>query len=260
MNTKTSYALVTGSSGGIGKAIAIELAKRGNNLLLIARSETELAKVKQKLAPYKVLVEYLPIDLALPDANAVVMKWIRENRYGISILVNNAGAGVWGNFLAVSLERQLNVMQLNMSTLVSLTYLIVPLLQEQEHSYVLNVASIGAYCPSPKMSVYVATKAFVLLFSKSLRSELKESSVSVSCLSPGPVDTGFLEKANMHEKLKRMTRQYGMTPQRIAEIGVKGMFNKRKEIIPGFMSKIIVWAAWLFPESWNTKVAAHIYK
>src|SRR6185437_12181532 len=186
------YALITGASKGIGKAITHELAKRKKNVLLVARSESLLKELAEEIRKtYSVEAKFLAIDLSDTFAAHRVRQWCTDNNYVVNILVNNAGYGLWGRFDTLTLEDQNNMLRLNMSTLVNLTYEMLPVLKSAQKSYILNVASTAAYQAVPMLSLYAASKAFVLSFSRGLKIELKKSTVSVSCISPGPTTSDF---------------------------------------------------------------------
>ena len=255
-----SYAVVTGASKGIGKAIAIELAKKRFNLLLIARSNDELSKLSSKIiTEYGVDVKFLATDLSMSGAPKSVFDWISDNGYGVNVLVNNAGYGIWGRFEALSLADQLEMCNLNMATLSALCHLLLPALHKEKQAYILNVSSTAAYQAVPTLAIYSATKAFVLSFSRALRFELKDSSVSVSCISPGPVDTGFAQRAGL-DAFSKMAEKFNMQAEDVAKMAVGGMLNKKSEIIPGFTNLISVYANRILPKSFIEKMAAGIYK
>ena len=256
-----SYALVTGASKGIGKSIAEELARMGNDLILVARSESTLKElselVKQK---YSVKVDYLALDLALPNAANTVYEWCISKGYSINILVNNAGYGLWGRFDELDLSKQEEMLQLNMHTLVQLTRAFIPTLKSEKKSYILNVASTAAYQAVPTLSLYAASKSFVLLFTRGIRLELKNSSISVSCLCPGPTSTNFVDRAGMSDAIKKKADAFGMSPEAVAKIAVKAMFKGKAEIIPGLLNKITVWFTALVPKSIPENIAVNLYK
>ncbi|RDC55990.1 SDR family NAD(P)-dependent oxidoreductase [Pedobacter chinensis] len=255
-----SYAIVTGASKGIGKSIAAELAKRGFNLLLVARSADELHTVGNKLiSDHQVDVDFLAVDLGLAGAPNLVLEHVLQKGYAISVLVNNAGYGLWGKFGELGLDDQLEMCRLNMDTLISLCHLFLPLLSREKQSYILNVSSTAAYQAVPTLAIYSATKAFVLSFTRALRFELKESSVSVSCISPGPVDTGFAHRAGM-DAFSKMAEKFNMRPEEVAKIAVKGMLARKSEIIPGLTNMISVYANRILPKSFIERMAAGIYK
>ncbi|HEY9195692.1 MAG TPA: SDR family NAD(P)-dependent oxidoreductase, partial [Mucilaginibacter sp.] len=190
------YALITGASKGIGKSMALLLAKQGYNLLLTARSANELSEVSVHIrSTYHVDALYFPVDLSSPGAAAQIAAWCSQRP--VSILINNAGYGLWGNFETLDLAGQMSMIRVNIDALVELCYYLIPVLRLQKQAYILNVASTAAYQAVPTLAIYAATKAYVLSFSRALRYELKGSPVSVSCLCPGPTDTGFAQRAGM---------------------------------------------------------------
>lgn len=253
------YALITGASKGIGKAIAIELASQGYNILLVARNENELKGVCREIVNRtKVKAAFLPLDLSLASAPKKVEEWIRSLDADLHILVNNAGYGLSGRFENQNLNDIQNMMQLNMLTLVSLTHLLLPKLKQHSKSYILNVASISAYQSTPNLAVYAASKTFVVSFSRALNHELKNSGVSVTCVSPGPTNTAFVERANLTEKgLERMKKVH-MQPHEVAQTAVRSLLNNRAEVVPGFTNKMASFMAWLFPKSLVERIAGRI--
>jgi len=258
--TKMKYALITGASKGIGKSMAIALAKRKINLLLIARSGDELKALQTEIKnQYGIEVDVLSIDLSQPQAPQEVLNWLQAKDYQISMLINNAGYGLWGKFGELDLAAQLEMCQLNMVTVTSLCHLLLPILSKEKQAYILNVCSTAAYQAVPTLAIYSATKAFVLSFTRALRFELKDGPVSVSCLSPGPVDTGFAHRAGL-DAFNKMAEKFNMKPDEVAEIALKGTFAKKSEIIPGFTNIISVYANRILPKGFIEKMAAGIYK
>lgn len=254
------YALITGASKGIGKSIAIAMARRGFNLLIVARSENELRLLEVEIIKtYAVNVETIVCDLSLADAPEKLVDIILSKGYRLNALVNNAGYGLWGNFATLKLSEQMEMCRLNMDAVTKLCHLLLPTLQNENQSYILNVSSTAAYQAVPTLAIYSATKAFVLAFTRALRFELKNTAVSVSCLSPGPVDTGFAHRAGM-DAFSKMAEKFNMMPDAVAEIAVKGMLRKKSEIIPGFTNLISVYANRVLPKSFIEKMAAGIYK
>jgi len=255
-----SYALITGASKGIGRAMAFELARRKLNLLLVARSASELQTLSDELRKqHGVQTDILAIDLSQPDAAAQVKKWCLDKGYPVSILINNAGYGLWGRFGQLTLAQQRNLMQLNMQALVDLTYEMLPLLKQHPKAYILNVSSTAAYQAVPTMSVYSASKAFVLVFTRGLRYELRNTSVSVTCLSPGATSTNFIERAGM-QAMQAMAAKFEMTPEEVAKIAIDGMFKKKAEIVPGLLNSVTVKATYFLPKWLTEKMAANLYE
>ena len=256
-----NYALITGASKGIGKSIAEILASQGKNLLLIARSEELLQELRLSIIQrYKVHVEYLAIDLSAPDAVKQIKAWYISNEYHIDVLVNNAGYGLWGPFENLSIEKHQEMLQVNMLTLVQLTHALLPELKSQSRAYILNVASTAAYQAVPTLSLYAASKSFVLLFTRGIKLELQGSGVSVSCLCPGPTSTDFVTRAGMSAAIQKKSDTFSMSAEAVAKIGIKGMYKGKVEIIPGLLNKIIVVATVLLPKWVTEKIANDLYK
>jgi short-subunit dehydrogenase len=255
------YALITGASKGIGRAIAEELARRGFNVLLVARSEEMLKQAVGEIeARYKVKADWLAIDLSLPDAPQEVYDWCRAKGYGIQALVNNAGYGLSGAFEKYSAEEHLNMMHLNMDTLVKMIRLFLPDLRTQPRAYLLNIASSAAYQAVPRLSLYAATKAFVLSFSRGLHQELRGTTVSVTAVSPGATDTDFPNRAQLGEKGMKAAEKFNMTPEAVASMAVKAMLAGRAEIITGMVNKVGAFMAWLLPKGVVERTAMKIYE
>lgn len=254
-----TYALITGASKGIGKALAEGLAQKKYNLLLVARSAEELSSLAILLTErWKVTVNWLALDLSLPDAARQLYQWCIDNQYDVSILVNNAGYAVWGNFASQSLDAQLSMVQVNAQTPVALCHYMLPLLQKHPRSYILNVSSTAAYQAVQTLSLYAASKAFMLLFSRGIRQELKGTGVTVTCLSPGPVNTNFIERAGM-QSIQATAEKFGMTPEAVAAIALKGMFRGRSEIIPGPLNALSSFLTRVVPKSLVEKIAGSLY-
>jgi len=254
------YALVTGASKGIGRSIALQLAGSGYNLLLASRSETELQQLAELIKKdHKVDVHYLAIDLSNNEAASKLYNWCKGLTVPISILINNAGFGAWGNFKDLDLKEQMKMLHLNMNTMVELTYFLLPELRKQEQAFILNVSSTAAYQAVPTLALYSASKAFVLSFSRALRYELKDTNISVSCLCPGPTDTGFAHRAGM-DALAELAAKFNMSANEVAQIGLKGMFRKKAEIVPGFLNKVSSFGARHLSKSLIERITAGLYK
>ena len=235
-----SYAIITGASKGIGRAIALELARRGYSLLLIARSATlleETAALARKAGAAE--VRPMALDLTKAESVTAVLQEVQRNNLPVNVLVNNAGYGAWGRFDTLSLEEQDAMMRINMHVPVELTHGLLPLLKSRQPAYILNVASTAAYQAVATLALYAASKAFILQFSRALRIELKKSGVSVTCLSPGPTETNFMSQAGMHHpKMIQRASKFNMTPEAVAKFAVKGMFAGKNEIIPGVTNSV----------------------
>lgn len=256
-----AYTLITGASKGIGKAIAQELAARKHDLLLVARSAEMLEQVSRELSEkYGVKTVFLAIDLSSPDAAEKVYGWCTENSYTIDILVNNAGYGLSGTFDKYTSAENLNMLQLNIVVLVALTQLFLPQLLLQPQAYILNTASSAAYQAVPGLSLYAASKAFVLSFSRGLHQELRNKNVSVTCVSPGATDTDFVVRAQLGPKGLKAANQVNMTPEAVAKIAVKAMLRKKPEVITGTINKLGAFVSWLLPKGLVERTAMKIYR
>ncbi len=255
-----AFALITGASGGIGLALANELAARKHNVLLIARSGDLLKKHCEALqTKYGVSAEYLAMDLTAVDAAAQVRNWVIQKNTSIDILINNAGFASWGKLSDLPEEEFNGMIQLNMVTLAALCKTFLPMLEKHPKAYILNVSSTAAYQAVPTLTTYAATKAFVLLFSRGLKWELKDTNISVSCLSPGPTSTGFIDRANLG-MIKERAEKFSMKPEAVAKAAIAGMFAGKAEIIPGFTNWISAKLAELVPKTVTEKIAMNLYK
>jgi len=256
-----SFALITGASRGIGKSIATELASRKFNVLLVARDKQMLKEHALLLrSTYYVQVDFFAIDLTQDGAVDKLMRWLEERGYIVSILVNNAGYGLSGSMDSYSFLEHKNMMSLNMEVPVALTYRFLPMLSSQKKSYILNVGSSASYQSVPGMNIYAASKSFILSFSRGLCYELRNTSVSVSVVSPGATDTDFTIRAKIFgQKAIKMVKATNMSPQAVAKIAIDGMLKGQTEIVAGLINKVGVLFAWLLPKRIIEKSIADIY-
>jgi short-subunit dehydrogenase len=254
-----AYALITGGGKGIGKAIAMELSSRGYNILLVSRTQEDLVQVSNKIeAMYPVKAQYFTGDLSVEGVESKILQWIQSLDVEIEILVNNAGYGLSGYFDTQNLDTVKNMMQLNMITLTAITYVFLPQLKNQEKSFILNIASTAAYQAIPELSVYAATKSFVLSFSRSLRVELKNSSVSVTCVLPGPTNTAFMQRANLSEKGLELVKKIHTQPEKVAKTAVHALLSGKTEVIPGLKNKLTRFFSWLLPKSLVERISGKL--
>ena len=252
-------AVVTGASKGLGRAFAHRLASQGYDLLLVARSEKILSEEANKITQqYGVKAHALPLDLTNTNSVVSILTWCDQQQFNPSVLINNAGYACWGYFDRIDLGQHQQMMQVNVSTLVSLTHALLPLLRKSEKSFIMNVASTAAFQAVPTMSLYAASKAFVRSFSRGLRYELRNSNVSVTCLSPGPVASNFIEQAGM-QAMQETAKKFEMSPEAVANKGLKAMFNKKAECVPGFLNYLNVKLSFILPDALLEKVAGNIY-
>jgi short-subunit dehydrogenase len=248
-------ALITGGSGGIGLEIAKVLARRGFNLVLVARNRDALeAAAGQIEGTNTVSVHVLAADLRRRESPEAIFDFLRGENIPIDVLVNNAGFGLGGEFAETELTRELEMIQVNIAALTHLTKLFLPAMIKRRSGRILNVASTAAFQPGPLMAVYYATKAYVLSFSEALAEELRNAGVTVTALCPGPTRTEFAEEAQVGTS--RLFTAFGMADAAdVAEFGVSAMLHGRRVAIPGIRNKIVAQANRLAPRALSAKVS-----
>lgn len=244
MNRPT--ALVTGASGGIGLDLSRVLARNGHDVILVARTTSRLQEVAAELQKSGVTVHVITSDLSRPNAAAHVVAELKRRNIEIEILVNNAGYGLTGAFADNDLQRELDMIQVNVVALTELTKLLLRPMIARGRGRILNVASTAAFQPGPLMAVYYATKAYVLSFSEAIADELRDSGVSVTALCPGPTQTGFAETANMTQS-RLFTMMRPMSSAEVARAGYRGMMSGTRIVIPGAKNKMLVQALRISP-------------
>jgi uncharacterized protein len=244
------WALITGASAGIGHELAKVFAAEKFNLVLVARNEARLKKVAEELrAQYGIETRILVKDLSLSNAPQEVFDAMRDTP--ISVLVNNAGFGWRGAFAECDLQHQaLEMMHLNMDSLVALTRLFVTPMLARKQGRVLNVASTAAFQPGPFANIYFATKAFVLSFSTALSEELEGTGVTVTVLCPGSTRTEFFERAGMQNMRPEW---HMMDADVVARAGFRGLMRGKRVVIPGGLNKLTAKLANFVPTSLATK-------
>lgn len=233
------YALVAGGSKGIGYAIAEALAKRRYNLILIARNPDTLALAKAKLEKkYNVEVEILSHDLSLESSAPAIAAWCIERDIKLKMLCNVAGLGGDEDYLELPLDSVRYMVNLNVESGMAMTMLLLPLLEKNSPSYVLNVASLAGLAPIPSKNIYAATKSAVIYFSYALRYQLKPKHIKVSCLAPGPVFTKKSIKRETRRTLGWFGVKMAVPPARVGEVAVRKTLRGRMLIIPGTLAKL----------------------
>jgi short-subunit dehydrogenase len=254
------YALITGASKGIGKAMAEILAAKKTNLLLVARSSDLLESLANNLrSKYQIESDWLSVDLTEAGAAYKIHQWCIEKNYSIDILINNAGYGLSGPFEGYTAKEHTDMMQVNMNVLVELCSLFLPDLKNASKAHILNIASSAAYQAVPGLSLYAASKAFVLNFSRGLQYELRHTNVRVTTVCPGGTETDFANRANLNEKARKAGAKLNMTAEKVANLAIDAMYAGKTEIITGFMNQLGAAFVWLLPKMLAEKVAAGIY-
>ncbi len=250
-DTTLPYALVAGGSKGIGYSIAEALAKRKYNLILIARHEDSLIAAKNKLeAAYGIHVEILVKDLAFENTATEIAAWCTGRNIHLKMLCNVAGLGGEHDYLSLPLDSLRYMIRLNLESVMALTLTLLPLLEKNAPSYILNVASMAGFSPIPIKNMYAATKSAVVSFSYSLRYQLKDKNISVSCLAPGPVFTKPSIEKYTKEKLGSLGMAMAVPAKKVGEVAVKKTLKGKMIIVPGTLSKTLSGVIRFFPRRW----------
>ena len=241
-------ALITGASSGIGEVFAWELAQRNYDLVLVARSEAKLQELAEKLMQaYAINAEIIVQDLSNPGAGTTVFEAVSQKGLTVDMLINNAGFGDYGAFSDRPLPKIMEMIQLNIATLVELTHLFLTPMRQRRSGTIINVASIAGFLPLPYMSVYAATKAFVLSFSSALWAENRADGIRIQALCPGPTATQFFQvaefPATMNESGVNM-----VTAAEVVKESLKGLETNKSNIVTGGLkTQIIVNLQRFFP-------------
>lgn len=254
-----NYTLITGSSAGTGKQIAIEFAKRGFNLFLVSLPETGLESFSEELRQtYPVDVLYLSIDLTKRKSPQKVFDFAQQNRLNINILVNNAGLGFNGKLehLTTGLIDTMVLLNVRASTL--LTFLFIPEMKKMGKAYILNISSFAALSPLPYKSVYAATKTYLLFLTQALNSELHETGISVTSVHPNGISS---ERAMQNVKNSSfIARMAALTPEQVAKISIDNMFSENTFVIPGFVNKFYYFVGCSLPHGLILKIIGSIFR
>lgn len=253
------YTLITGASQGIGKALAIQCAQNGHNLILSALPEDGLENLASTIKDqYGVKVFAYPVDLLDEKAIKNFYQWCSQKGLDVNILINNAGLGYQGAFQETKLEENYQMMALNMKSVVIMTYTFLPMLKQQPKARIMNVGSLASFLKLPYKAVYSGSKHFVLAFSNALGKELKKTSVSVSCLCPGPTSTNERVKARNKEHGAK-AQMFIASPEFVASKAYQAFMNGKRVIIPGKFNKTIVMLAKYLPNAWMLSLADQLF-
>lgn len=245
--------LITGASSGIGRDLAEIFAAAGFNLILTARDHARLRDLARKLeSEYQIEAHVIVADLASPDGPHQIFSEITRLGLPVHNLINNAGFGAYGEFSDLPLEEDLGMIQVNITALTHLTKLTMPQMIQRGSGRIMNVASTAAFQPGPLMSVYYATKAYVLSFSEGIANELKPHGITVTCLCPGATGTAFAARANMEKS--RLFKLNKGSSKKVALAGYKGMLKGKTLIIPGLVNKTLAQSVRFSPRKLVAKV------
>jgi short-subunit dehydrogenase len=254
---QAGYALVTGASSGIGECFARALAARQWNLALAARSGLKLAALANKLSSaHGIEAVPLPIDLSTPTAADELATTLRVRQLDVSLLVNNAGFGARGSFHKLALDRQSEMLRLNIAALVELTHLLLPPMIEKKKGALINVSSTGSFQPVPFSAVYSASKAFVTSFSMSLAEELRPYGVVVVTLCPGGTRTNFFKAGHYGQRKYPGGLQ---DPQEVVAEALKAL-DGGGLVVPRLFNKFLLEIQRVVPRSWVPQFSARIFR
>lgn len=257
-STTKKIALITGASSGIGRDLATVFAKEGYDLIITARREKRLKEIKEELErEYNCKIAIFPCDLSQSDAPIKLHDFVNNMDVRINVLVNNAGIGDFGFFKNSDWDKNAAMLNLNITSLTHLTHLFLPDLMSHKKSYIMNVASTAAFQPGPLMSVYYASKHYVLAFSEAIANELADSEVVVSALCPGPTASEFQEVSNMDR-----SKVFDLFPiassADVAEFGFRSLMKEKRVAVYGFLNKIGSKITRLLPGTWVTSFVRFI--
>jgi len=255
---ETKHALITGATSGIGYELAKLFAQDGYNLVLVARSEENLQQAAREMEQLNadIHTHVIAADLFEKDAAQKIYDTTTELGITVNVLVNDAGQGEWGRFIKTDLKREIDLIQLNIISLMSLTKFYLREMVERNEGRILQLASSVSKAPSPYLSVYAATKAFVLSFTEALIEELEDTDVTVTALQPDATDTDFFHKAKAENTVTYKERDL-YTAEEVAKAGYEGLFNGDSTVVPGFMNKTQKMLNTLLPDG---AIAANMHK
>jgi uncharacterized protein len=257
MKNVNKTALITGSSSGIGYELAKIHAEKGDNLVLVARNKNKLDELKNELeGKYKINIYTIGKDLSVPGAAIEVYNAVKQNGILIDYLINNAGFGDIGLFENCDWNRQERMINLNVIALVHLIRLYLPDMINRGSGKILNVASTASFQPGPTMSVYFATKAFVLNFSEAVNEEVRNKGITITALCPGSTESGFHVAAMRNGK--EIKERKLPSSRQVAEFGYNAMMKGKPVVIPGLKNSIMATAVRFIPRSLVVKVAMKI--
>ena len=252
-NVNGKWALVTGASSGFGIEFATLLAERNANLILAARRTQPMEELAQQLRQkHGVQVVVEGIDLSVPGAGTELKARLDERGIAVDVLVNNAGFGLFGDFVSQPIQKVLGMLQLNMLAVTELTHLFAADMVKRRTGHILLVASSLGYEATPGYAAYGASKGYVLLLGEALHAELKPHGVNVTVLSPGPASTSFGHVAG--QKNTAVVRMLMMEPKPIARTGILAMLRHRSSIIAGVLNKLIVFSFRFAPRQMQGRI------
>ena len=251
-------ALVTGGSTGIGFELAKCFAAHGHDLVLIARHKDTLEGAAGTIeGKYGVKATTIPVDLSHPESPQRLFDAVNSEGIHVDFLINNAGFGLAGEFVDTDLEKELDMIQVNVTAVVHLTKLFLPAMVRRRQGRIMNVASTASFQPGPLSSIYYATKAFVLSFSEAIAEELRNTGVTVTALCPGPTRTEFADRAGT-TKTRLFTQSIVASAEDVARYGHAAMMRGQRVAIPGMGNKLLMQAERIAPRRLVTMITRKV--
>lgn len=245
--------LVTGATSGIGYELSKIFAEQDFNLILVARNQERLVRVANEISSsYSVQTMIITSDLSNPGAPTEIFSQLQQQRINVDILVNNAGFSEYGMFVHTNMERELQMIQVNVTALTYLTKLVLPAMVKRNDGKILNIASIASYGPGPLSTVYCATKAYVLSFSEALAEELENTNITVTALCPGPTQTEFAQKAKIEDV--KLFRGTVMQADEVARIGFQALMSGKRTVIAGCRNKLTIFSLRFISRKFAAKI------
>ena len=259
MSNKT--ALITGPTSGIGFELISLFCNDNIDLVLVSRNKEKLEDIKDYiLKNYDINVVIFPIDLSHSSSASKVYKFCTDHNLKIDYLVNNAGFGLYGVFEKTSVQLEREMIQLNITSLTELTKYFALDMKKRGFGKIMNVASTASFQPGPWMSVYCATKHYVLAFSEAIAEEFKESGVSITTLCPGPTISGFQERAGFKKNAKLFNAPSTATSKQVAIFGYRKMMKRKRVVIYGFLNNLSAFFVKFVPNNWKTILVKKVFK
>lgn len=252
------FTLITGASGGIGEVFARKLAAEGHNLFLVARSEEKLRSLCAELeAEHGITARLLAIDLIELDAYKRLFEETERLSLEVDWLINNAGFGSKNDFSALDIERELEMIRLNVMALTALTHCYLKKMRERRRGTIINVSSAASFQPVPYMATYAATKAFVTSFSEAIAEENSEYGIRVLALCPGSTRTDFFRAANIDRPIHPKGQQ---TPEEVVDTALTALKKGRRKVVSGWTNYILAAATNIVPNTLITKVIGKAFR
>ncbi len=258
--TENTYALITGGSSGIGKALALELASRGHHIAIVALPNSgQKETIEEITSLHKVTVKSKELNILDEGSINSIMDWIIEEELNIQVLVNNAGVGYAESFNELKPQFINSLLDLNIKTTVLLTHALLPELKKHSKSFVLNLSSAAAFYSMPYKSIYAASKRFVLDFSTSLREELTNDNVSVTAVCPA----GVITSTEIRERISQsgiVAQKSALEPDQVAKEAIIGMLKRKAYVVPGRLARIMSYARFVVPPRFQRKMIAKSFR